>query len=228
MQRNLVSAAVVALAALGFATPTTALGPVDGEVGAVWWASDHEVSSGSGAVSEGADAPGFRAELWFYERYGVRASLFSAEPDSLTDTTSDYTSLDVMWRAFSPTENNFVAIGAGWEDMDLATVGLDGSTSGARVSAEGRLSAGIAYFYAQGSWQPALDDAPAEAGLGRFENLEGKELEAGASVTVFPFMALRAGFRMQDVDFTFVDPVSQETDGNVETAGWFAGLTVRF
>ena len=32
-------------------TPALALGPVDGEVGAVWWANDYKVSSGDSSIS---------------------------------------------------------------------------------------------------------------------------------------------------------------------------------
>ncbi|NIM61698.1 MAG: hypothetical protein GTO30_08605, partial [Acidobacteria bacterium] len=56
--------------------------------------------------------------------------------------TSDYTSVDVMWRPFSPTQNNYVAVGLGWQQMDLNTIGLQGDTGGVRVNVDGRIGLG--------------------------------------------------------------------------------------
>ncbi len=104
--------AVLGLFALAglFSAPALAMGPIDGEFGAVWWANDYDSQHGEAPYSSDAGAPGYRAELWFMERYGVRAEYYSSDTDG---GTSDYTSLDIMWRAFSPTENNYFAFGAG-------------------------------------------------------------------------------------------------------------------
>ena len=215
--------------------PVLALGPVDGEVGAVWWASDYDSTGGSASLSGDGDAPGYRAELWLLHRFGFRASVYSSDLDDLGVESADYTSLDFMWRAFSPSENNFLAIGAGWQEMDLAPVGLDGDTSGVRISLDGRIGLpGPFYLYGTASYLPALDDAPAtDPLLGSFENLEGSEVDLGLSWTIVPFVAFRAGYRTQTVDFTrtgFAPLPGQpaEMDGEVESTGYVAGLSFRF
>jgi hypothetical protein len=201
------------------------MGPVDGEFGAVWWASDFDATEADNSVSASADAPGFRAELWMFKRWGVRAERYSSDLDELDGSDSDYTSIDFRWRAFSPGENNYFAVGLGWEQLDLATIGLDGNTSGARVGAEGRIAvAGMVYVY----------DAPAEdPALGRFEDLDGYELEAGVSLKMAPFVSFRAGYRAQSINFTRTgfEPIPDgptALDGEAESTGFLAGLTFRF
>ncbi len=211
-----------------------AMGPVDGEIGAVYWANDFD-SRGVASFSSGANAPGFRAELWLFQRYGLRAGQYRSDVDDFSLDTADYTSLDFMWRAFSPTENNFFALGVGWQEMDLGTIGLSGETSGARISAEGRIGvAALVYLYGQASYLPELDDTDAAVtALGRFESLSGHEYELGVSWKMAPFVSLRAGYRSQNVEFTQtrLDPLlgfGTEMDGEVESGGFLAGLSLRF
>ncbi len=215
--------------------PALAVGPIDGEVGAVWWANEFQSTGGSTAISGDGDAPGYRAELWLFKKYGVRAGQFSSDLGDLSMDNADYLSVDVMWKVFSPTENNYFAVGAGWQDMDLASVGLDGNTSGARLTADGRVAAaGLVYFYGHASSLPSLDDADATiAADGTFEDLSGFETEVGVSVKLAPFVSLRGGYRTQTVDFTrtgFVPLPGQPAtvSGEVESDGFLAGLTFRF
>ena len=229
-----VVAGFVLLLGLGSA-PALAVGPVDGEFGAVWWASDFDASEAGTSVSADAGAPGFRAEMWMFKRWGLRAERYSSKLDEFDGPDSDYTSVDFRWRAFSPSENNYFAFGVGWQQMDLGTIGLDGSTAGARVGAEGRIAlAGVVCLYGQGSYLPALDDTPAvDPALGRFENLDGYELETGVSWKIAPFISLRAGYRAQSINFTRTgfEPIPDgptELDGEAESTGFLAGMTFRF
>ena len=215
--------------------PAMAVGPVQGEVGAVWWANNFDASAGLANVSSDAGAPGFHAELWIMNKYGFRAERFSSDLDDIGGASADYTSIDVLWRPISPTGNNFFAVGLGWQEMDLATVGLDGDTSGVRVAAEGRVGLGaLFYAYAQGSYFPSLDEANASnPQLGRFEDLDGHEYEIGVSWKVFPFMSMRAGYRTYNVNFneTGIDPllgIGTELSGEVESDGFLLGLSARF
>jgi opacity protein-like surface antigen len=81
---------------------------------------------------------------------------------------------------------------------------------------------------------PALDDAPAvDPALGRFEDLDGYELEAGVSVKMAPFISFRAGYRAQSIGFTRTgfEPIPDgptSLDGEAESNGFLAGLTFRF
>lgn len=227
---------VVALVPLALAAlPALAMGPVDGEVGALYWANDFEAAEGGSSLSSDAGAPGYRAEIWFFKKYGLRAAHYASELDDFNDLSSDYTSVDFMWRAFSPTENNFLAIGLGWQTMDLETIGLEGDTSGVRVDVEGRVAlGGLFYLYGQGSYLPSLDDAPAvDPLLGNFEDLDGHEFEAGVSWKIAPFLSLRAGYREQVINFTRTDFIplpgeDSEVAGDATTEGFLLGLSVRF
>jgi hypothetical protein len=215
--------------ALFFSVPASAMGPVDGEVGAVWWANDHDSQYGESIVSSDAGAPGFRAELWFVKRYGIRAERYSSDTGDIGGGTSDYTSLDFMWRAFSPTENNFIALGAGWQEIDLDTVGLAGDTSGVRLALEGRVAlGGLFYIYGQGYYLPSLDDAEvADPAFGPLRNMDGHMLEAGISWKMAPFVSMRGGYRLHSLNFS-TTILDVEVDGEAESSGFLLGLSFRF
>jgi len=216
--------------------PALALGPVDGEVGAVWWANEYDVSGDGGSITSDADAPGFRAELWFLQRYGVRAERYASEPDLalLDGADTSYTSLDFRWRALSLTENNYLALGVGWQQMSLDTIGLDGDTSGVRLGVDGRVALpGLFYVYGQGAYLPSLDDAPAiDPAMGRFEDLDGWEYEAGVAWNMAPFVSLRAGYRAQQLNFsqTGIEGLAPDTvyGGEANSEGFLLGLGIRF
>jgi hypothetical protein len=217
------------------ALPALAAGPIDGEVGAVWWANDFDYSSEAASTSTSAGAPGFRAELWFFNKFGARAERYSSDVDALTSETADYTSIDALWRPFSPTQNNFLALGLGWQDMDMSTIGLDGETSGPRAVLEGRVSlGGLFYAYGHGSYMPELDDAqPSDPMFGEYEDLSAYQLELGVSWKAAPFLSVRGGYMTYATDFrqTGIDPllgVGTELDGEVESKGFLVGLSARF
>jgi hypothetical protein len=206
------------------------MGPVDGEVGAAWWANSFSSSNhGTSNISSDAGAPGYRAELWFLKRYGVRAERYSSDLDDFDVSTSDSTSIDVMWRAYSPSENNFFALGVGWQEIDLGTIGLVGDTSGLRLALEGRIAlGGLFYLYGQGYYLPSLDDSEAaDPALGHFEDMDGHVLEAGVSWKMAPFVSMRGGYRLQNVNFTRAE-LDAEYDGEAESSGFLLGLSVRF
>ena len=225
----------IVILAVAFGTPARAAGPVDGEVGAVWWANDFQVQEGGVAASADASAPGYRVELWLFQRFGFHAAAYSSDLDEIGADSSDYLNVDVLWRAFSPSDNNYLAIGAGWQKMDLGTIGLDGDTDGARALVEGRVGlVGPVYFYGLGSWLPALSDTHStDPALGEFRDMSGYELDAGVAWTILPFVSLRAGFREQSVEYVrsgYVPLPGQpaQMDGEVDSSGYVAGLSFRF
>ena len=59
------------------------------------------------------------------DKYGVRAGQFSSDTDDFSTDGADYTSVDVLWRAVNPTPNNYFAVGLGWQQMGLDSIGLD-------------------------------------------------------------------------------------------------------
>lgn len=201
-------AGVVAIAAAVFVLGTgsaVAMGPVDGEVTAMYWMSETEVDVGFGSASEDSEDIGFRGELWFMKKLGVSVALFSADLED-SDATIDYNNLDVKWRVLSPTENNFLAVGAGWQQIDLDGDDADGF----RVVVEGRVAiVGIVYFYGRGAHAPELDA----------DGIDGDmtELEAGVMVKPAPFLQLFGGYRSNDMSFD--GGIDLTTDGFVIGAG---------
>ena len=174
------------------------LGPVDAELGVVYWAHD-VVSTDSNNTS--ADGDGAYAELWIADKWGINGEYFTTDPDIAGIANSSSLSIDVMRRVLSPTENNFVALGAGWQDSELSG---GGSAEGMRLVAEARAGLGILYVYGQAAWMPELGDA------GSRRDLSATEIEFGVSITPFPFLNLRAGYRSFETDFR---GGSQNSDG---------------
>lgn len=213
--------------------PSWALGPVDVEVGAFYWLSSTESDGGTIGFDSDSGAVGFRGELWV-KKFGLRAAVYGTDIDDLSGESADSTSIDLLWRPFSLTDKSYFAVGAGWMDIDLETIGMAGDTSGLRVAAEGSVGlVGIMSFYGQAAYYPDLDDSQATpAAAGRFEDLSGREVELGLSWKTAPFLSFRAAYRTQKVEFTRTGfspiPGITELDGEVETDGFLAGLTFRF
>ncbi len=182
-----------------FSLPLLAEGRFGGEVTGIWWANDIEEKGGVQSISSDAGAPGLRAELLMFERYGLQASQYRSDAGS---NGASYTSVDFMWRALAPAENNFVAFGVGWQKMDLQ--GLDSETSGMRVSVEGRVELpGPVYAYGHGSYQPSLQDArSSDPALGTFEDLDAHEYEFGVAWAATPVIRVHAGYRANNLSFT--------------------------
>ena len=205
---RIVAAAVVVV---GVAiVPSLAAGPVDGEITAVYWLSDSKFDLGGlDSGTEKSEAVGFRAELWFVKKLGVSAGLFKADlVDS--DETIDYNNLDVKWRLLSPTENNFLAVGAGWQQID---VGMK-DTGGVRLVVDGRVAlVGFLYFYGRAAYVPSL------SGVDEVEGGSMTELEAGLMIKPVPFVQLFVGYRSDDVSFDA---------GEWTTDGFLAGVGVNF
>jgi len=175
--------------------PTTgalAAGPVDGNVSLNWWANDFDPDLGSGELDAGA--VGGRAELWWNQTWGLQGALFRSDlADSGSAGDVDYLSIDVKRRLFSPSENNFIAAGVGYEHLGLT----GGDTEGLRLLVEGRVGlAGAVWAYGQSAWIPVFDDTATR------EDQDGFEFEAGIGFSPLPFVELSAGWRKFALDFT--------------------------
>jgi hypothetical protein len=210
--------AAAALAVSLWSAPAAAIGPADGEVTVLYWESDTDVSG----VSEGSGDVGGRAEVWFLKRWGVSASLFQPNPGGALDGTDlRYTNLDAKFRLISPAENNFLAVGVGWQKIDVSG-DASGDTSGPRVVAEGRISVKIVYFYARAAYLPELDDLKiADA---TYTNGSAQEIEAGIQIKPFPFFQIFAGYRADKTTFDAPEGGSFE----VENQGPVAGIGFNF
>lgn len=183
-RRLLVAAVLLA----GAAPPALA---VDGEAGIVWWANDVDIDI-SDAEADGG-ALGFHGSLWFDSGWGLKGAQYHSDLGDIGEDDGRYLGVDVAYKVLSLSENGFLALAAGWEDIDLGT-GI--STAGPRLGFEGRVGIlGLVYGYAEAAWFPELDDSAA------FNNLSGNEWELGVGVDVFPFVRVRAGYRRFDLDF---------------------------
>lgn len=184
-----------------------AAGPLDAEAGLLLWFPDVDTSDIS-AIS--ADGQGSYADLWWSNSWGLSADYFEVDPDfgGLADTTSF--SLDIKRRLISPTENNYIALGAGWEDNEL--VG-GGSAEGPRLLVEARAGLGIVFAYGKLAWMPDLGDS------GVFSDLEGTETDLGVSITPFPLVNFRIGYRKFETDFN---------GGSFQADGYYLGAALHF
>jgi len=220
------SIAVCSLLCLFAGTPALAAGPIDGEVAVVWWANEFSTDTDTAAASSDAEALGLTAQMWVKKRYGLRASQFGSNPDG--SSGADYTSVDLLWKALAPSENNFVALGLGWQQMDMQ--GLDDSTSGARVIVEGRVGLGGSVFaYGHGSYLPSMSDSDAvETSLGRYEDLDAYEYEVGVAWNALSFMDVHAGYRANNLSYSLAAPTTLGAPGqfssNTPASGAISGI----
>jgi hypothetical protein len=187
------------------------LGPLDGELGLSWWGNQFEEDVDEGTLDAGS-LNGF-AEIWWDQKWGIRGARHESALEDVGIDSSDHFSIDLKRRFFSLTDNSFLALGAGWESIDLDD---GGNSSGPRLTAEGRIGlGGVVYLYGQTSWLPELDD------VGARSNLEGQEFEAGLTFDPAPFVSVRFGFRRFKLDFDQGGSSnSSESDGFILGAGF--------
>ena len=185
---------------------------LDGELGLTQWSNDVRVDVSEGET-ESATLSG-DAEVWWNDKWGLKGTLYQSDLDEADFQGTDQFSIDVKRRIFFPTDSSFLAVGLGWEDLDLD----DGqSSSGARFVLEGRVGVlGGLHLYGQTAWFPSLTDT------GSRSDLTGNEYEAGLSYDPFPFMSLRAGYRHFRLDFDDDNGTGafSETSGFVFGAGF--------
>ena len=172
-------------------TNAFATDPVDAETGIYWWANDFEADFSGSEIDAGA--LGSSGEFWFDQKWGMGGQIYQSdlEEDNFDDT--ELLNLDFKRRIFSLTDNTFLALGLGWQDVNIDNE----SSDGARVLLEGRVGlGGVVYLYGQTAWFPELDD------FSNRSNVDGKEFEAGLSYDPLPFFSLRAGYRKFKIDYT--------------------------
>jgi hypothetical protein len=172
-------------------------------------------------VSADSSSVGGRAEVWFVKKVGVSAALFRPSPDEGNDI--DYLNLDVKWRLLSPTENNFLAVGAGWQKIDISG-DEDVDSSGVRLVAEGRVGlVGIVYAYGRVAYLPSLDDI--DAGGTPLTDGSGTEYEAGVQLKPMPFVQFFLGYRSHEDSWTLGE---DGPDVDIKTDGFVLGAGVNF
>lgn len=215
---SILAAGLLALAA----SPALALGPVEVEAGAIYWVHDLEVDSDGESVKESADAEALFAELWI-NKLGFRGAWYKSDVDeNEIKAEVDYKSLDARWKVLKLTDSNFVALGAGWQQIEVDAMGESVDSSGIRLVADGNVGLGrLVYLYGEYVYYLEMDGFSIE-GMSTGD-LDGYEFEFGLSIKPFPFLNLKAGYRISEFDY--------DIDGGTETwtpDGYYAGVSFNF
>jgi hypothetical protein len=214
--------AVATLAGLGTA-PVLAAGPVDVEVGALYWVHDVEQERGGESREWSADAPALFGEVWIGD-LGFAGSWHQSDIDAgdLGEADFDYKAVDARWKLLEAPGGNFLALGAGFQQVDIAADGESFDSTGFRLVADAKVGLGrIVYAFGQAAVWTGLDDFE-----GRDVNLvdpSGWEAEFGVSVKPAPFFNIKAGYRRSSIDFD-VGGDNEEWTGD----GFFGGVSFNF
>lgn len=205
-------APLVALVALWVGAGSAQAAEPDGRSPTLsWWSVPFDFDD-TDLLSDSFDFDGY-TETWWTDKWGIRGSRYETTLSDFGDEATGHTSVDVKRRFFSLTDSSFVALGAGWESIDLD----DGATStGLRFMAEGRLGIGDTLsLYGQTSWLPELDD------VGGRSNLTGQGIEAGLTFDPAPSMSVRLGYRRFRLDYDEAGGTgTSESNGFILGAGF--------
>lgn len=173
---------------------------IDGNVNLAWWSNNFSAT----AIDPSFDAGtvGGEAEVWWQHRWGLKGSLFKSDiVESNSQDGPDFLSIDIKRRVVSASKNNFLALGLGWESIDL---GGGGDTQGPRLVVQGSLGlTPVLSVYGHTAWLPALEESQ------RMSDPDGFELEAGIKVKPFPFLSFRAGYRQFQLDFKSLEGANE-------------------
>jgi hypothetical protein len=191
-------------------TNSYALGPVDGEIGIAWWANDFEADLADADIDAGLTF--VYGEGWLGDKWGVRGAWYDSNLEGEAISNQTRFNLEARRKMFSASDNNFFALGAGIENIDLEN---GGDAQGFRVSAEGRFGVpGPVFFYGRIAWVPELGDAK------NFDDISAQEFDAGIHITPIPFMSLRIGYMKYELDY---DNTATGLGGGSSTSGFYLG-----
>jgi hypothetical protein len=217
MKRNVWMIPVLACIVFLATGSSLALGPVDLEARVMYWKGDFE---DTGATAD-MDGYGAEVDLWFTNKIGVTAAMWPVEAkDMFSGFELDYMSLDLKWRLFSPTEHNYLAIGAGYQDIDVGTPFGSYGTSGFRAVLEGNVGlVGVLQGYGTLAYMPSMDELDVV-----FDSGSAMEYEFGVKFKL-GLVGIYAGYRMHDMEFDF-----SEGGGSVQLKndGYVAGIGFEF
>ena len=185
------AARLVLIVGLLATLPARALGPIDGEVGILTWVADTD--NYTDASIDTASIGGY-AELWLDQRWGFRTASYRVSEDAVSMAPDEQTVVDLKYRLISPADNNYVALGLGWEQDRF---GAEGDTSAARVVIDSRIGVlGALSLYGAAGWAPQMGD------LGLREDLSSISVETGLVLHPLPFVSLRLAWRYHITDYT--------------------------
>ena len=188
---------------------------MDGEVILSLWNNQFESDLGNGEIDAGSLVAS--GEIWFGDYWGLRLARYDSDLEETDLQNETRTQVEVRRRLISASDNNFLAFGVGAESIDLVS---GDSSEGLRLSAEARLAlTPITYFYGRAAYLPAMSDA------GIFSDLKGTELEAGISITPFPFVSIKLGYLALDLDYEIA---GSNMGGSTGSDGFLLGAGVHW
>lgn len=154
---------------------------------------------------------------WLNNKWQGQSSLYKTKSLDVGLPDTSQWSVDITRRLLSGKQNTYLAMGLGWNDIEMAA---GESSSGMRFIAEGRVGIyGPAYIFGQAALSPWMTN------LGQLVDPFGKELEIGLAVDPLPSLSVRAGYRGYWLDSA--EP-SSETSLRSQTDGFFIGGGLRW
>jgi hypothetical protein len=214
------------------ATAASGAGPVTGEVEVAYWDSETEVEVGRETESLGSRGPAFRGRVRI-GGWSVKAAWHRLERGR-TDLTRRTTlvNIDVTHDVISVARNTYLALGGGWERIRFEEGGQSATTSGPRLSLDGRIGlAGMVYAYGEGALYPWLSDSEidilGELGIGLRE-AGGYEWELGVGVEPIPFLLIKAGYRVSTVDFDLLSGGDRLGSADFAASGFLLSVGAHF
>ena len=154
----------------------------------------------------------FLSQEWFNDSPALWRGL---EQTNRLDTglnESSQWAVDIKHRLFTVKENTYIAMGLGWNDVEL-----EGETnSGMRFVAEGRVGLfGPTYLFGQAALSPWMTSSSSN-NIAPF----GKELELGLAISPLPSMSFKAGYRSYWLD---TPGLAEESISSSQTEGFYLG-----
>lgn len=224
---SVLAACVIAVAA----APAYAVGPVDVEIGLKYWVHDVEFEDGFGdSETYDGDAPAFFAEVWV-NKLGFAGSWHQSRVDENEgEIDIDFQAIDARWKVLKLTDNNFLAVGAGVQQIEWDIEGDKVDSTGFRIVADGQFGLGkIVYGFGEAVYYLGMGDADFSSG-GGLEDIDGWELEFGVSVKPFPFLNAKAGYRMSELNAEIQMEMLRVGNLKFDTSfdGWFGAVSVNF
>ncbi len=191
MRNNLSFTRPVVAGALFLCLALPAHAVVNGEATLLYWFSEDDVDG----VSADSGNAAFRGELWFNDRWGLSGGLYQTDPSGSLSGV-DYFNIDGKFRVISATDNNWLAVGVGYQDIDAGFA----STSGFRLTLDGHLSLlSILQGYARVAWMPDLDNLT--LGVTNLSGGSATEFDIGLMLHPVPLLGIWGGWRTFDTDF---------------------------
>jgi len=149
---------------------------------------------------------------WFSES---PSELFSLQQLNKLDkglNPSNQWTVDIKHKLFSATDNTYLAMGLGWNDIEMVQGDI---SSGMRFVAEGRVGIyGPAYLFGQAALSPWMTNSGSD--VAPF----GKELELGLAINPLSSMSFRAGYRSYWLDSS---GLSEEDAAMNQADGFYLG-----